>query len=261
MTAAFVPTFTRTLTARGRERRLASRQPRHQRAAADHRRAGRPRDGVRRRLTRLVAASEFSNVPGKLELTTQPDAGDAALPHDRRGRGGDDGDAELAAPLLHPGAVAGDVQRRDDPLRGRAGAGDAAASACRRSWRSRSGRCSAGSARLRCSGRCCGARASATGRSSTSAIPSCVQILRLMGPGTLGARGGARSTCSSTPILATSAAAGRGLVAELCLPADVPPDRPVRRLDCDRGAAGHLAPRGRGRPARRCAGRSRARCG
>ena len=56
------------------------------------------------------------------------------LTFDRAGRGVH-GDAELAAPLLHPGAVAGDVQRRDDRLRVRAGAADAGARPAARSPR------------------------------------------------------------------------------------------------------------------------------
>ena len=41
MTAAFVPTFTRTLTTRGPRRGVAARQSRRQRAPPDHRRARR----------------------------------------------------------------------------------------------------------------------------------------------------------------------------------------------------------------------------
>ena len=63
--------------------------------------------------SRARSRREFARVPGKLELTTQLTR--VMLPFlttvARRRR--DDGHAELAAPLLHSGALAGDVQRRD----------------------------------------------------------------------------------------------------------------------------------------------------
>ena len=52
--------------------------------------------------------------PGKLELTIQLTRDHAAVPHARGDRRGDDGHAELAPSLLRAGALAGDVQRRDD---------------------------------------------------------------------------------------------------------------------------------------------------
>ena len=58
-------------------------------------------------------------------------------------------------------------------------------------------------------------------------------------------------------VLATDAAAGRGVVAELRVPADVPADRPLRRVDRDGGDAGHRAARGGARTWRRCGRRSR----
>ena len=114
MSAAFVPTFTRTLTERGREAawRLGNLVINALLVVT----------GVlvvlgiifAEPITRADRAGVRARVPGKLELTTAADADHAAVPDDGRRRGRDDGHAELAAPVLHPGAVAGDVQRRDD---------------------------------------------------------------------------------------------------------------------------------------------------
>ena len=127
MTAAFVPAFTRTIQERGREH------------------AWRLGNLVINALLVITGAivvlgimfaapitgddcAEVRRRPRQAGADDAADPGDAAVPHHRRRRGRDDGDAELAAPVLHPGAVAGDVQRGDDPLRGRAGAGHAARS-------------------------------------------------------------------------------------------------------------------------------------
>ena len=72
---------------------------------------------------------------------------DVPLPDARRGGGRLHGDAELAAPLLRPGALAGDVQRRHDRRRCWRWCRCSRAPACRRSTRWPSARSSAGSAR------------------------------------------------------------------------------------------------------------------
>ena len=67
----------------------------------------------------------------------------------------------------------------------------------------------------------------------------------LMGPGTLGLAATQINVFVNT-VLATGAGHRRGVVAELRVPADVPADRPLRRVDRDRGAAGRsrAMPRG-----------------
>ena len=112
MSAAFVPTFTRHLT-------LEGKQP-----------AWRLGNNVINALLVVtgvlvvlgivfagaaraaLSPARLRAVPGKLELTVHAHAHHAAVPDAGRGGRGADGDAELAASLLHPGAVAGDVQRR-----------------------------------------------------------------------------------------------------------------------------------------------------
>ena len=71
MTAAFVPTFTRTLTTRRPRGSVAARQPRHQRAAARHGRLRRPRHRLRASDHARDRARGSRRSPGKLELTTQ----------------------------------------------------------------------------------------------------------------------------------------------------------------------------------------------
>ena len=70
--------------------------------------------------------------------------------------------------------------------------------------------------------------------------PELREVLRLMGPGTLGLAAVQINVFVNT-YLATSQAARRGFVAELRVPADVPADRPLRGLDRDCGAARDLA--------------------
>ena len=68
------------------------------------------------------------------------------------------------------------------------------------------------------------------------------EVLRLMGPGTLGLAAVQINVFVNT-YLATGQEQGRGFLAELCVSADVPADWPVRRLDRHGGAAGDRAPR------------------
>ena len=73
--------------------------------------------------------------------------------------------------------------------------------------------------------------------------PELRQILRLMGPGTLGLAAVQINVFVNT-YPRDDAATGRGVVAELRVPVDVPPNRIVRSLDRDSCAPRHLAPRG-----------------
>ena len=118
MTAAFVPTFTRTLETRGREHawRLGNLVINALLVITGDSSFSASSSPGR---SRALIAAEFAEVPGKFELTTLLTRDHGAVPDDGRGRRRDDGDAELAAAIFHPVAVAGDVQRRHDPVRGR----------------------------------------------------------------------------------------------------------------------------------------------
>ena len=148
MSSAFVPTFTRHLTTAGQGVRVAARQPRHQRADRHHGRAGRPRDRVRRAAGRGSSPARTASVPGKLELTVFLTRLMLPVPHVRGAGRRVHGHAQLAAPVLHPGAVACDVQRGDDHLCAGARAAHAGARPARRSPPSRSGRSLGGVAQL-----------------------------------------------------------------------------------------------------------------
>ena len=119
MTAAFVPTFTRTLQTRGREAawRLGNLVINALLVATGAIVVARHR--VRRiPITRHDCVGR--RVRGRRREARAHDAADPdhdAVPDDRRGRGGGDGDAERAAPVLSAGAVARDVQRGDHPGR------------------------------------------------------------------------------------------------------------------------------------------------
>ena len=120
MTAAFVPTFTATLTTQGRESawRLGNLVINALLVVT----------GVLVALGILFAGpithaiasgKEFAGVPGKARADDAADAIDAAVSHDGGCRRRDDGDAELAPQVLHPRARAGDVQHRHDRVRAR----------------------------------------------------------------------------------------------------------------------------------------------
>ncbi len=102
-----------------------------------------------------------------------PDAADAAVPHARGHRGGDDGDAQLAAPLLRAGAVAGDVQRGHDRRRAWRSRRSWPRPAFRRSRPSPSAHSPAGSDRSWRSGARSTLKGSAIGRWSTGTTPPC----------------------------------------------------------------------------------------
>ena len=135
-------------------------------------------------LVRAVRREHYAAVPGKLELTVQLDADHAAVPDVRRARRGGHGDAELAAPLLHPGAVAGDVQRGDDRLRVRAGAADAARSACQPIAAIAIGTLLGGLAQLALQWPTLRARGLPLSTGARLARPGLRRMLLLMGPGT-----------------------------------------------------------------------------
>ena len=73
--------------------------------------------------------------------------------------------------------------------------------------------------------------------------PGAASDSALDGSGHARARGGADQRVRQH-VPRDDAATGRGVVAELRVPVDVPPNRIVRRLDRDSCAARHLAPRG-----------------
>ena len=128
-------------------------------------------------------------------------------------------------------------------VRVRPRAGDAARSGCRPSWRSRSPRSSADSGRSRSSGRRSGAKASAIGRVLDLRDPGSAAGADPDGAGHDRAR---RDAGESVRQHAARDKPGhrRGVVADVRVPADVPADRAVRRVDRHGGAAGRVAPRG-----------------
>ena len=173
MSAAFVPTFTRQLTLQGRERVVAAGQLGHQRAADRHR-ARSSLLGIvfAEPLVRLFA-SDFSEVPGKIELTIYlarivfPFLTLVAVAAVLMGMLNSLG--HFFVPALSPAMfnVAGDRDGADaDSFRARA-------SASSRSPSSRSRRSSAASASWRSSGRRCARKAFAISRSSTSRTKAC----------------------------------------------------------------------------------------
>ena len=102
-------------------------------------------------------------------------------------------------------------------------------------------------------------RASGTGRSSTSRDPDLREVLLLMGPGTLGLAAVQINVLVNT-YLATSQRKGAVSWLQLRVPADVPADRPLRRVDRDGGASRHRrGTRAADDMRRRCGGRCRAR--
>ena len=118
MSAAFVPTFTRR--AHGRRTGRApggSATTSSTSLLADHRRRSWCSGIVFAEPLVALFAGGLRGVPGQARADDPAHAHHAAVPDARGDGGGRDGDAELAAPLLRAGAVAGDVQRRDDCLR------------------------------------------------------------------------------------------------------------------------------------------------
>ncbi len=187
MSAAFVPAFTRHVTLEGKASawRLGNNVITALIIATGvvvvagmifARSAG---DGLRRRLRAD---------PREARAHDPTDAADAAVPHARGDRGGDDGDAQLAAPLLRAGAVAGDVQRGDDRSRRVAHAGHVrgrpAADHLHRRRRARR-RGHADPRAVACAPR---AKGSVIVRSVDWHDPALRRVLVLMGPGTSGWR-------------------------------------------------------------------------
>ena len=176
MTAAFVPTFTRDADDARPRRGVAARQPGHQRAARRHRasRAARHRSSPSRSRTHGIAP-EFASVPGKLELTTQltrimlPFLTTVAVAVAMMGMF--NSLHRFFIPALSPAMfnVATIVCAFAlVPLMPRFGLPPIAGDRHRHAFgRARADRC--------CSGRRCGAKASATSRSSTSAIRTCAR--------------------------------------------------------------------------------------
>ena len=114
LSAALVPTFTRALAAGDRAAAWRLGVERHQRAAPHFRRRRGRGHRVRRAARASCTPRDFASVPGKLELTIRLTRHHVSVSRDGGHRRGADGDAQRAASLLHSGAVARDVQRRDD---------------------------------------------------------------------------------------------------------------------------------------------------
>ena len=175
----------------------------------------------------------------------------AAVPDARGGRRGVHGHAELAQPVLRARAVARDVQRREHPVRDPARAADAAGGPAadhrdgdRRAHRRRRADPDpvAGAAQGRLS-LPAGAR-SARARAAPGADSD--------GAGHARARGHADQRVRQHRAR-DGRGHGRGVVAELRVPADVPAARNLRRLDRDGRDAGDRAPCGAGRHPRHAA--------
>ena len=193
-------------------------------------------------LVRLYAGG-FRDVPGKIELTIRLTrimfpflamVATAAV---------HDGDAQRAASLLHPGALAGDVQRRHHRLRGHLRAAVAAPGhrAHRRDRRRHAASAASGQILLQWPAL---RREGFRYRPVLDVRdPWLREIGRLMVPGRGRARGGADQ--SARQQLARGRAGNRrGVVARLRVPPDVHADRPVRHLDRDGVAADDLRARG-----------------
>ena len=118
MSAAFVPTFTRQLTVHGKPAPGASATTSSMRCSSSRWRSSSLGVVFARPLVTLYAG-DYASVPGKLELTIQLTRVMLPFLTTGGGRRRGDGHAELAASLFRAGAVAGDVQRRDDRVRGR----------------------------------------------------------------------------------------------------------------------------------------------
>ena len=253
MSAAFVPTFTRELATRGK--------PAAFRLGAQVVTALLLLTGVLvaagwrvRRAAGVAVRGRLRRRAGQAGPDGAADARDAAVPDLRRPGRGVHGDAELAAPLLRPGAFAGDVQRGDDRVRDRARAADAGAGpAGDRRDRHRHG----------------ARRAGAVGRPVAAAAPRGLPLHAAAGLERSGAAAGAAADGPGHARAGGHAgqrvrehAAGdrrghrRGVVAQLRLPPDVPADRAVRRVDRHRHHAGHRAPGGQRGAAARCGARS-----
>ena len=125
MSAAFVPTFTRS-SRTGREARggsAISSSPRSRR----HRSSASSWPGIfAPALVAMRSRPSSRLVPGKLELTVAPHPHHAAVSGHGRGQRRDDGHAQRVASFLHPRAVSRHVQRGDNRRSGRDRAVDAA---------------------------------------------------------------------------------------------------------------------------------------
>ena len=207
-------------------------------------------------LVRLLALG-YADSPGAGAAHRAPHAHHAAFPHLHRGGRGVHGDAELARPLLRPRLRAGHVQRGEHRLRADAGAGDVV------DWRppaspaSRSARWWAAPPSSRLQWPLLHREGYRFRPSLDWRDEGLRRVLLLMGPGTLG-----MAATQVNVFVNTRARDGRGhwrgVVAELRVPADVPADRPLRRVGGHGHAAGRLTACHVRTTTRRCGERSRA---
>ena len=120
--------------------------------------------------------------------------------------------------------------------------------------RRRSGRCC-------CSGRCCEREGFRYRPVLDFKDPDLREVLRLMGPGTLGLAAVQINVVREHVSWRPAQPQGAVSWLNVRIPADVPADRPVRRLDRDGGAPGHRAPCDGRRSARDAPRPCRAPCG
>ena len=250
MTAAFVPTFTRTLTTQGRESawRLGNLVINALLVVTGV--AGRPRDLFAGPITHAMASGKSSpDVPGKLELTTQltrmmlPFLTTVAVAVAMMGML--NSLHRFFIPALSPAMF--NVATIACALAARAG--DAIASACRRSPPSRSATVIGGLGQIALQWPILHREGFRYRPVARFQDPGAAPDSAPDGSGHARARGGADQRVREH-LPRDDAAAGRGVVAELRVPVDVPADRTVRRLDRDGGAARHRAPRGSERQGR-----------
>ena len=252
MSAAFVPTFTRHLTLHGKADAWRLGNNVLNALLLVDRRARRRSGIVFARPLVALYAGDLRERAGQARADDPADARHAAVSDARRGRRGGDGHAELAASLLRPGARRRrcSTSRRSScafvlvPVMPSLGLprdhGDRDRGAARRT---RPGRDAVAGA---------AARGIPLSRRARSARPGLRRVLMLMGPGH-DRPGGDAGQPLRQHAARDQPGHRRRLVADLRVPADVPADRPVRRLDRDGGAAGGLAARGGRRPRRRSA--------
>ena len=251
---------------------MAPGEPGRERAGGRRRRSRRcSASGSRRRWSHAIAPG-FAEIPGKTELTVAADARSCSRScswwRSRRSRWA----SSTRATFRRPGGGVRVLQPGLDRRRARAARGGSRRATCEASSRSAGGHAGRDpdardardhrhgdrhADRRRPPARSCrcrrsGASASAGGRSLDPRDPGLRQVLRLMGPATIGAAAVQVNVLVNNNF-ASYLGDGAGLVAERRLPLHAAADRPLRRRDRD----GRRCPRCRG--TRRAATRRRSR--
>ncbi len=253
MSAAFVPTFTRELTAEGKPRawQLANSVIT---ALADPHRRPRGRRHRRRRAARPLLRPAIQRGAGQDRAHGADGADHGPVPHARGARGGVHGHAELARALFRARALAGDVQRRGDRHRDHRRADcDASRVSADRADGDRDARRWVRSARHPVAAAAGGGvslspHAQLAGSRARPGAPA-------DGTGN-GRHGGDADQRPRQHAVRHEPGHGCGLVARLRVSAHVPADWPVRRVDRRGVDAGALEARRHQRSRRACARRS-----